>query len=57
MNEPAQPILESQRGLRKRLAVPPFAERLKWPERLRDGSVAVAANPRKNNFIFAIHFV
>ena len=38
-------ILESKRAMRRQLTALPFSEKVKLLEKLRDRSVAIAANP------------
>lgn len=45
MSQWMRQILESKRGLRQRLAVLPFADKVKLLERLRDRSLSIAASP------------
>ncbi len=42
-------ILESKHKMRKELASLPFSEKLKLLEKLRDRSLAIAANPLRRN--------
>ena len=47
MSDWLRKILESKRGMRRRLAALSFAEKVKLLERLRDRSRAIVASPLK----------
>jgi hypothetical protein len=48
MSDRMQKILESKREARKRLAMLPFADKVKLLEQLRDRALAIAASPLKH---------
>jgi hypothetical protein len=47
MSEWMRKVLESKRAMRQRLRELPFSEKIKILEKLRDRSLAIARNPRR----------
>ena len=51
MSQWMRQVLESKRKLRRELAALPFSEKLKLLEKLRDRSLALAANPLRKSVV------